>query len=214
MQERRKHEQIPGWDGAEYDPDENRGAQILNDFRRIPTVWAQPTAAKAVGENGRPLDPVISIMIDQPKKMSAKTMNKKNVGHAMIGIEYSRFSKVTDRFERYNLQYGFYPQGDVADKMSTAMMGIYKDAKVPGELQNDAGHQYDVSRSYPAKQRQVNKIIQASEHYADKGYGIFSRNCTIFFFGQPPGNASIARRSIRHDYTPSVNGHISETDRG
>jgi len=42
-------------------------------------------------------------------------MDKKNVGHAMLGIEYSRFSKVTDRFERYNLQYGFYPQGDISD---------------------------------------------------------------------------------------------------
>ncbi|MBO6093004.1 MAG: hypothetical protein J6P40_05155, partial [Oscillospiraceae bacterium] len=180
MQARRKHEQIPGWDGAEYDPNANRGAQILDDFRRIPTVWSQPTAAKAVGENGRPLDPVISILIDQPKTMSAKTMDKKNVGHAMLGIEYSRFSKVTDRFERYNLQYGFYPQGDISDKASAVMMGLYKDARVPGELQNDAGHQYDVSRSYPAKQKQVNKIIQASEHYADQGYGIFSRNCTTF----------------------------------
>ena len=75
----------------------------------------------------------------------------------MLGIEYSRFSKVTDRFERYNLQYGFYPQGDISDKASAVMMGLYKDARVPGELQNDAGHQYDVSRSYPAKQKQVNK---------------------------------------------------------
>ena len=180
MQERRKHEQIPGWNGAEYDPNANKGAQILGDFRRVPTVWSRPTAAKATGENGRPLDPVISIMIDQPKSMSAKTMDKKAVGHAMLGIEYSRFSKVTNRFERYNLQYGFYPQGNVGEKTSAVMMGIYKDARVPGELQNDDGHQYDISRSYPAKQRQVNKIIEASEHYADKGYGIFSRNCTTF----------------------------------
>ena len=76
----------------------------------------------------------------------------------MLGIEYSRFSRITDRYERYDLQYGFYPAADYAEKPSTIMMGLYKDVVVPGELKDDAGKKYDVSRTYPAKQRQVNEI--------------------------------------------------------
>lgn len=98
----------------------------------------------------------------------------------MIGIEYTRFSKITDRYERYKLQYGFYPAADYASKLSSVMMGLHRDAVVPGVLKDDSGHKYDVSRPYPAKQHQVNEIIKASEHYADKGYGIYSRNCTTF----------------------------------
>ena len=180
MQEKRQHNQIPGWNGAEYGPNADKGKDVVADFRRVPTVWSQLTAEKAEDEHGKPLDPKISIYISQPKTGSAKTMQGRSVGHAMLGIEYSRFSRITDRYERYDLQYGFYPAADYAEKPSTIMMGLYKDVVVPGELKDDAGKKYDISRTYPAKQRQVNEIFKASEKYADKGYQIYNRNCTTF----------------------------------
>ena len=180
MQEKRQFNQIPGWNGAEYGPNADKGKDVVADFRRVPTVWSQLTAEKAEDEHGKPLDPKITIYISQPKTGSAKTMQGRTVGHAMLGIEYSRFSRITDRYERYNLQYGFYPGVDFGDKPSTIMMGLYKDVVVPGLLKDDAGTRYDVSRTYPAKQRQVNEIFKASEKYADKGYQIYNRNCTTF----------------------------------
>ncbi len=36
-------------------------------------------------------------------------MSVKNMGHAMIGIEYSRYSALSKRYERCSLKYGFYP---------------------------------------------------------------------------------------------------------
>lgn len=180
MQKKRQHDQIPGWNGRKFDPNADKGKDVIADFRRVPTVWSHLTAEKAEDENGKPLDPKISIMISQPKAGSNKTMQGRNVGHAMLGIEYSRFSRMTGRYERYDLQYGFYPSANYADRPSTIMMGLYKDAVVPGQLKDDAGHKYDISRTYPAKQRQVNEIFKASEKYADKGYQIYNRNCTTF----------------------------------
>ncbi len=115
-QQERDHQSIPGWDGAKYDPDAAKGEDVMADFRRVPTVWSHLTAAKAadkVEKNGeeteKPLDPVVSVLIDQPKSGSTQTMNGSEMGHVMLGIEYSRKSLVTNRYERYKLQYGFYP---------------------------------------------------------------------------------------------------------
>ena len=53
-------------------------------------------------------------------------------------------------------------------------------AIMPGQLVDDYGHKYDVSRRYPAKPEQVSAIFQASEKYAEGGYGYYDRNCTTF----------------------------------
>ncbi|MBQ6342042.1 MAG: hypothetical protein IJI41_02835 [Anaerolineaceae bacterium] len=53
-------------------------------------------------------------------------------------------------------------------------------AVLPGQLVDDYGHSYDISRSYPAKSEQVSKIFQASEKYAEGGYSYYDRNCTTF----------------------------------
>ena len=100
------------------------------------------------------------------------------MGHTMIGIEYSRFSQISKRYERYKLQYGFYPVslGTFSDKMAKGVNDII----VPGKMMDDAGHTYTVSRRYPATAKQVNAILQASETYADGGYGCYARNCTTF----------------------------------
>ena len=38
LQKKRSHQQVPGWNGIEYDADKNSGGAIMEDFRRIPTV--------------------------------------------------------------------------------------------------------------------------------------------------------------------------------
>ena len=101
------------------------------------------------------------------------------MGHTLLGIEYSRFSKITNRYERYMIKYGFYPAGGFGG-MSAGMMMVSRDAVVPGQLYNDYNHKYTISRRFPAKPAQVNAIFRASETYADKGYGFFTRNCTTF----------------------------------
>lgn len=72
-QTKKEYQSIPGWDGAKYDPQATWGEDVLADFRRVPTVWSRLTAAKAaekVQKDGReeekPLDPIISMMVEQP----------------------------------------------------------------------------------------------------------------------------------------------------
>ena len=174
---------IPGWDGAKY---KSKDKDVIADFRRVPTVWSQLTAAKAAdtvqsedGEEEKPLDPTVSIMIEQPKSGSAQAMNSREMGHAFLGIEYSRRSAVSNRYERYKLEYGFYPAGGFSN-VSSSMMLMLHNAIVPGQLADDSGHKYDVSRTYPAKPEQVSAILNASEKYAEGGYGFYDRNCTTF----------------------------------
>ena len=177
----RDHKSVPGWqEGAKFDSDKHNGQEIMSDFRRVPLVFSNLTAAPAVDDNGKPLDPVITVFIDQPKSNSEQAMKGMEIGHAMIGIEYSRKSKVTGKWERYSLQYGFYPAGSTTSTLSGGMMAQTRNAIVPGQLRDDSSHPYDISRRYPATVRQVNAILKASETYADKGYGYYDRNCTTF----------------------------------
>lgn len=179
MQKKRQHDYIPGWDGAKFNPEKNSGKDIMADFRRVPTVWSYLTADEAEEGRGQPKDPVISVYVDQPLSGSSQAMNGSQMGHTMLGIEYSRYSNITDRYERYGLQYGFYPAGGFSN-MSSTMMMLNKNAIVPGQLSNDKGHPYSVSRSFKARPDQVNAIFKASETYADKGYGYYDRNCSTF----------------------------------
>ena len=185
-QEEKDHQTIPGWNGEKFSPTANSDKEVMADFRRVPTVWSRLTAAKAaekVVENGeeieKPLDPVISVMVEQPKSGSSNAMASKEVGHTMIGIEYSRKSAISGRYERYNLRYGFYPQYGT-ENVSISLMSLKKDLTVPGLMKDDSDHTYDVSRRYPAKPEQINAILKASENYADRGYSIYGRNCATF----------------------------------
>ena len=180
------YQNIPGWDGAKFDPSANKGEDVLADFRRVPTVWSRLTAAKAAEtvqkdgkEEEKPLDPVISVLVDQPKTGSSKSMESDEMGHTMLGIEYSRKSAVSGRYERYKLQYGFYPAGGTTGMSGGSVMQRHN-AVLPGQLIDDYGHSYDISRSYPAKPEQVSKIFQASEKYAEGGYSYYDRNCSTF----------------------------------
>ncbi len=191
LQKKRNHKQIPGWDGEKFEKSEPQNNDEIDvDLRKVPAVWSYPIASKAAEPNSsgdqndprqreKPLDPVVSVMVDQPKEGSAETFNGTEMGHTLLGIEYSRFSKITNRYERYMIKYGFYPAGGFGG-MSAGMMMVSRDAVVPGQLYNDYNHKYTISRRFPAKPAQVNAIFRASETYADKGYGFFTRNCTTF----------------------------------
>ncbi len=180
------YQNIPGWNGAKFDPGATRGEDVAADFRRVPTVWSRLIAAKAadtVQRNGqaeeKPLDPVVSVMVKQPIPGTAETMDGREMGHTMIGIEYSRKSAISGRYERYKLQYGFYPAG-MGRNISTGMTMLRHDAKLPGQLRDDYGDRYDIGRRYPASPEQVNDIFAASEKYAEGGYSYYDRNCATF----------------------------------
>ena len=182
FQRKRRHDLIQGWDGKKYQkqiPGERmKDDPIEVDFRKIPGVWAQMTAGKAEDENHKPIKPVITVYVAEPKEMTDDLTSFSDIGHTYIGLEFSHFSKVTNRFERYVTKYGlFAPGGDAA---SAYIAGHYYDATLPAQLLNDANYGYKISQSFPAEPKQVNDIMKASETYADKGYRLYDRNCTTF----------------------------------
>ncbi len=178
-QPNRDHRYIPGRNNMIYNDRENSGADILNDFRRVPTVWSYLTAARATENDGRDVEPKVTAYVEQPKRGSSRSMHYLEMGHAMIGIEYTRPSKITGRKERYNIKYGFYPAVGGFNAAAAEMM--LKGAVVPGRLIDDAGHKYDISKTYTVTRRQVENIAKASESYTEQGgYGYYTRNCTTF----------------------------------
>jgi len=180
MQEKREHDVIPGWNGAKFKKTANdTGAHILLDQRRVPTVWSRQTAGKAEDGNGNPTPPEVTAYFDQPKQGSSVNMVGTEMGHSMLGIEFSRYSRFTNRYERYKMKYGFYMAGGFNNTASQNALAN-RNALVPGALNDDYEHMYTVSRTYKATPAQVNSIVKASETYADGGYGYYRRNCTTF----------------------------------
>ena len=93
MQEKRDHDTIPGWNGAKFQKTkDDTGAHILLDQRQVPTVWSRMTGGKAEEEKGRPAAPEVSVYFDQPKQASSQSMVGTEMGHSMLGIEFSRIS--------------------------------------------------------------------------------------------------------------------------
>ena len=206
-QKRRRHDVIPGWDGERFQKGAHGEDDILADFRRIPTVWSQLTAGQAEDKDGKPLAPKISIYVRQGKEAEDKSVNFTDPGHAGIGIEYSRYSLVSRRYERYNLRYGFYPGGQDTKQGSLSMTS---DARIPGQLKGENFAAYTVRRSYPATAKQVNAILKASETYADKGYNSFTRNCTTFVKEMIVSEAGIpAGKQIFEQETPGFSSLIN-----
>ncbi len=178
----KNYEKIPGWEGAKFNrKNEETVDDLLGDARRVPAVWSYITAGEADKEqDGKKqiLDPEVSIMVEQPKEGSNEHMTAREMGHAMIGITYSRYSNITKKNERYQLKYGFYPAGGMV-RYGSAPMAL-RGAYLPGELKDDRYHPYHVSRRYPATMEKVGKILKASEEYAAGGYSYYKRNCTTF----------------------------------
>ena len=176
-QEKRDHDTIPGWNGAKYEKGPGKNNEVLADFRRVPTVWSYLTAKQAEDEKGDPLPPKVGIYINQPKEGEDKDINWLEFGHSGIGVEYSRYSRVSKRYERYMLRYGFYMAGA---SVSAGIMGDAKGAITPGMLRDESNSMYTISRTFKATAKQVNDILNASETWADKGYNASTRNCTTF----------------------------------
>lgn len=179
-QKARNHNAVPGRRGESFKTNPNEGNDILTDFRRVPIVWSYLTAARAVDAIGHDIDPKITVYVKQPKTGSSRSMvGPDEMGHTMLGIEYTRDSKISGKKERYNIKFGFYPAGGMTCISTSAMMG--KGAVVPGQLRDDAGHEYDISKTYSVSREKAVDIAEASEKYTERGgYGYYERNCTTF----------------------------------
>ena len=159
---------IPGWDGAKFEEGEGPEDQVNADFRRVPEIWSWPIA------------PVISVYISQSSKNYTVT-GAGGTGHSGIGIEYSRYSALSGRWQRYNLRFGYYMAGGGGSTMSKMAVTSYNNATIPGRVMNEQGKQYDISRSFQAKPKQVTNVLRAAESYAERGgYNAYTRNCTTF----------------------------------
>ena len=184
FKERNDTDLIPGWDGEKFENEEGPADVVNADFRRVPEIWSWPIAAKATegkdeDRNAKPLDPVISIYIGQGDK--DYTVGKNNAtGHSGIGVEFSRYSALSGRWQRYNLRFGYYMASGGSAESKFAVTS-YNNATIPGRLADERGKQYDISRSFAAKPKQVSDVLRAAESYADRGgYNGYTRNCTTF----------------------------------
>lgn len=182
---RRDRDLIPGWDGAKYEHENEPEDDIDLDFRRVPEIWStataeQPVEGDAEDRNAKPRDPVISVYISQGSPKYTVT-DKGSTGHTGIGIEYSRYSAKSGRWQRYKVRFGYYIGGGGASLMSKMAVSSYNNATIPGKLMDENSNYYDISRSFPMKPQQVGKVLRAAESYADRGgYNQYTRNCTTF----------------------------------
>ncbi|MBQ6505504.1 MAG: hypothetical protein IJI57_16485 [Flexilinea sp.] len=185
FKERTDPNNIPGWDGAQFENEEGPQDEVNADFRRVPELWSWPTAEKAAeGEdedrNAKPRDPVISVYIAQASPDYTVTKGG-GTGHTGIGVEYSRYSAKSGRWQRYNLRFGYYIGGGGGSFLSKMAVSSYNNATIPGKLMDEKNNLYDISRSFAAKPKQVSDVLRAAESYADRGgYNQYTRNCTTF----------------------------------
>ena len=178
-QKERVHDLIPGWRGEKFEKPDQDGLEMLEDQRRVPTVWSYPTAGEAVDSDGNLKDPEITVYMQKTEQGNWKR-NPESSGHGFIGLRYSRYSAKKKRMERNELIYGFYPAGGFVNRPVTGASQILKGSTVPGQLKDDRNHEYAVSRRYPAKAWQIAAIVKASEKFPDKGYNAMYRNCVTF----------------------------------
>ncbi len=174
-QKKRIHGIVPGTKDERFADEHITGSdddqEVLYDTRRAPLVWERLSA-------GDPDDPPeVAIMAKQSIKGSRATDPVK-MGHAMIGLSYSRFNKITGRKERYKLKIGFYPGGGANKLPNTVMMAA--NAMMSGQISDDADSSFDIARRYTVTTGAINRILLAAEKYADGGYGYYQRSCTTF----------------------------------
>ena len=184
FQEKGDRNLIPGWDGAKFENEEGPADEVNADFRRVPEIWAWPIATKATEgkdeyRDAKPLEPVISVYISQGDDKYTVT-NNNSTGHSGIGVEFSRYSAMAGRWQRYNLRFGYYMKGG-GSAMSKVAITSYNNATIPGQVLDEKNEGYDISRSFAAKPKQVSDVLRAAESYADRGgYNAYTRNCTTF----------------------------------
>ncbi len=174
-QKKRIHGIVPGTKDERFDDenisDSDEEENILFDYRRFPLVWEKMTA----GDPESP--PEVTIMTEQSIRGQRGADIYKGMGHAMIGLSYSRYNRATRRKERYQLRMGFYPGGGLTN-INRVMMAT--GALMQGQIRNDEEHHFDIARKYKVKPGDINRIIKATETYADGGYGYYKRNCATY----------------------------------
>lgn len=185
FRDRDHRDTIPGWDGEEFENMKGPDDQVNVDFRRVPEVWSYPIAEKgALGDDkdksAKPRDPVISVYVSQSSREYTNA-DKGGSGHTGIGIEYSRYSARTGRWQRYNLRFGFNMAGGGGSVKAKKAVTDYNNATIPGILEDEANDVYTISRSYPAKPKQVSNVLRSAETYAERGgYNAYTRNSMSF----------------------------------
>lgn len=187
-QEKRHHNIIPGWNGAKYSDEGQQDPQedILDDFRRVPTVWAVPIMDPADTKDGKgtkedQLPPKVTAYVQQPRSYSSASLTGvMECGHAFLGIEFTEYSRITGRNQRYRIKCGFYPaRTTTGNNWAGILLG--KDTIGVGELVDDRDHGYDISRTYLSTRENVRAMAEKAEKYTEEGgYGWFSRNCVTF----------------------------------
>ena len=175
---------IPGWNGATFEEVTGPDDQVNVDFRRVPDVWSLPIAENATegddkDKSAKPRDPVISVYVTQTS--DKYTASNEGTGHSGIGIEYSRYSAKAGRWQRYKVRFGYAMKGGGGSVTAKLAVTGYNNATIPGMITNESNRAYDISRSYPAKPKQVSNVLRAAESYAEQGgYNAYTRNCTTF----------------------------------
>ena len=175
-QEVRRHDLVPGRKGELFEDeivkkDENgEDTEVYSDVRRGPLVFEKLSA-------GDPEDPPEVIVMSNQAKRGDTAAQADGPSHAFIGLSYSRYNKMTGRKERYQLRIGFFQGGGLKTETGLAAIG---GAMIAGQIRSDYYNDYDVARRYQVKPGDINKILRAAEKYADKGYGMYKRNCSTF----------------------------------
>ena len=177
-QKKRIHGIVPGTKDERFDDERDErvkgsdeDTEILYDFRRAPLIWEKLSA-------GDPEDPPEVTIMSKQSIEGSRAVDHAEMGHAMIGLSYSRYNKATKRKERYNLKIGFYPGGGATKFANNIMMGA--NALMHGQIMNDSKTAYNIARRYTVTPGAINRILLAAETYADGGYGYYTRNCATF----------------------------------
>ncbi len=170
---------------------------VYSDVRRGPLVWEKLTA----GDPEEP--PEVVIMMEQATRGKDAAAEGGNMGHAMVGLVYSRYNKRTRKKERYQIRMGFYPAANMTKGAGT--LSMVGGAIVGGQLRDDYQHKYDIAKRYQVTNTEINRILRKAETYADGGYGYYKRNCTTFVMDMAKeANLPIAKEA--HEEEMMLNG--------
>lgn len=108
----------------------------------------------------------ITVYVDQPGSNNGGSSSiAGDVGHVFVGFK-STDRNTGDEIERL---FGFYPASNV-----TAIVGSL------GRVNNNEGHIYDVSITYPVSPSQMSQAAQAALSGANNQYVLSGYNCTNY----------------------------------
>ena len=159
---------------------------ILDDIRRIPLIWE-----RAIPENPEQKPYLL---------VRAKKWEGFDPGHVFLSLCYSRMNPLKNKMERYHAQFGFYPKGRGIESLARTLNQAQTSAVIPGALQDDKNHVYDISKKYVVNNKQINKILTESETYETNGYNLIKRNCATFV-AEVTKNAGVGTESIFNEDT-------------